>query len=155
MVGERIQDRLGREPVWRRKEDQLSRVPRNVRGKLNDLLADRLPRYENRNLGSGVLAGTAQAGIADILEDVIGVPFGAETEMVDINNNATRNGASGVEYTINVNSPTQTMAEARAFIESGTGYTSILTDLLHVEDVTLVKTRMLRDTYEVTVFVED
>ena len=154
-VKQKLQQRFDREPVWRRKEEEIQKLPRGAREKLNDLISTRFPRYENRNFGSGIIAGAAQAGIADVLEDVIGVPFGAETEMVGIDNSATMDGTSGVEYTINVNAPTQTMAEARAFVESGTGYTSLLTDLLKVENVELVKSRALRDTYEIVVFVED
>jgi hypothetical protein len=154
-IRDAMEQRLDRQPIWRRNEDRLKRIPRATRDELNNLLADRFPRYENRNFGSGVLAGAAQAGIADILEDVVGVPFGAETEMVGIDNTASYQGSDGVMYSLNVNAPTQTMAEARAIIEAGTGYTTYVTDLSKVTSVDLVRTRVLRDTYAIDVFVED
>lgn len=155
MVGERIASALDREPITRKVSDRFQERGTKVRGRIDGAAMSNTPKFENRNLGGGVAIGALQAAVADALEDVIGVPFGAETEMVNINNNASRNGNSGVEYTVNVNAPTQTMAEARALIESSTGYTGYLTDELEVQGAEVVKTRVLRDTFEIDVFVQD
>lgn len=138
-----------REPVWRKAEDAIDDTGFNLRNKPSDALG-LLPRYKNRNIGGGIGVGIVQAGVAKILDDTVGVPFGSETEIVGI-----EPADGGYIYTVNIDAPTENMAQARAFLESGTGFTSILTDLLKVENTEVLKTRVLRDTYQVEVLIED
>lgn len=141
---------LDREPVWRKLENRIGDRPRRLRNTPGTMLRRRVPEFENRNFGGGIGVGIVEAAVAVVLKESIGVPFGSDTEVVD--SSATGN---GMRYTVNVDSPFENMAEARAFIESGTGFTSILTDKLDVENTQVVKTRVLRDTYQIEVLVED
>lgn len=138
-----------REPIWRKAEDLVDNTGYNLRNKPSNALGV-LPRYKNRNIGGGIGIGVVQAAIAKILDDTVGVPFGSDTEIIGM-----EPADNGVVYTVNVDAPTENMAQARAFLESGTGFTSILTDLLQVENVEVLKTRTLRDTYQVEVLIED
>lgn len=150
----RIKNRLNqlpdREPVWRRLENKLQDIPHNIRDKPDNRIEETFPEFENRNFGQGKAVGAVLAGIADVLEDVIGVPFGASSDIVD-----SQPVENGVVYTVNVNAPMESMAEARAMIDSTTGYTSYFTDQFSIEKVEIQKTRVLRDTFQVEVLVED
>lgn len=136
MVGERL----------RKGEKKLNRI-RNAPG---SQLEKKIPRVEGMNIGRGTAVGVVQAAIAVILDDTVGVPFGASSEILD-----TENTNGGTLYTVNVNAPTANMAQARAFLESTTGFASILTDNIDVRGVDVVSIRPLRDTYEVKVKVSD
>lgn len=142
--------RLDREPIWRKLEDKVDSKASEVRNVPGSRLKRKFPQFENRNFGGGIAVGLVEAGVAMILKETVGVPFGSETEIVGV---TPRNG--GVVYTINVDAPANNMAEARAFLESGTGFTSILTDKLEVENSEILKTRVLRDTYQIEILVED
>lgn len=147
-VRERMRKRLDRTPIWRKIEDKYDGPASDLRNRIS--FGERFPKFENRNFGGGVGAGVVAAGIITIIEDTVGVPFGADAEIIGVEPQS-----DGILYTVNVNAPTQDIAEARAFIDAGTGFTTILTDLLDVRSVELTKTRMLRDTYQVQVMVED
>lgn len=122
----------------------------DLRNKPGTQLEEKIPDVPNRNFGGGLAIGGIEAGIAVVLEDTVGVPFGGSSDVVGVE--AVE---GGVKYTVNVNAPTQNMAQARAFIDSSTGFTSYLTDLYDVQDVELTKTRMLRDTYQVELLIKD
>lgn len=90
--------------------------------------------------------------IGSALEDLIAtyVPIGSDTEVVGISGRG-----DGIVYTINTDAVFENMAKAEGFMESGTGFASFVTDKIDVENVEVLRTRPLRDTYQVEVYVED
>lgn len=120
---------------------------RNVPG---GTLRRRVPQFPRRNFGGGVAIGSVEAAVALVLQDTLGIPFGSDTEVSDV-----RSADGGTVYTVNVDAPFENMARARAFFEAQTGFISLLTDLLEVRDVDVLKTRAVRDTYQVEVMVRD
>lgn len=149
MVRERLREVVDRKSIPRKLDGRFKNRVHNLRMKPGSRL-ERIPDFENRNFGSGKGLGILEAAIATIIEDTVGVPFGADADVST--STVTEN---GVRYVVDVNAPTQNMAEARAFIDSGTGFTSILTDKLNVENVELLKVRTFRDTFRVTILVEN
>lgn len=141
---------LDRKPPWRKLENRIGSAPRRLRNRPGDALRKRVPEFENRNFGAGVGVGIVEAGIALVLKETVGVPLGSDTEAV-----GAEVTEEGVIYTINVDAPFRNMAEARAFLESGTGFTSVLTDKIDVRETEILKTRVLRDTYQIDVLVVD
>lgn len=150
MVGQRIRRALDREPIWRRLENRVDARASRIRNRPGNFLAGRVPQFPQRNFGGGVTVGTLQAAISVVLEETLGIPFGSDTEIVN-----TSQRGNGVLYTVNVDAPFQNMAQAKAFFEANTGFLSLLTDELQVDSVSVLKTRPLRDTYQVEILVED
>lgn len=150
MVGETVRDMLDREPVLRKLEDRFDDRLSSLRNRPGDMLSQRVPQIPNRNIGGGIAVGTVEAAIAIVLEETVGIPFGSDVEVVD-----TDSVRGGTLYTVNVDSPFRNMARARAFFESTTGFTSLLTDLLEVQSTEVLRTRTIRDTYQVEVLVQD
>lgn len=150
MVGQRVRSALDREPIWRRVNDRVRNRASSVRNRPGRALKRRLPQFQSRNFGGGLAVGAAQAGVAIVLERTLGIPFGAETEISDV-----RSTGRGTVYVVNVNAPFQNMADVRAFIESGTGFTTFLTEEINVQSSQVLKTRMFRDTYQIEILVED
>lgn len=150
-----IRDAIGSEPpmmeIQNRFSGRLSKA-RNAPGELlkTDLKREGiLPRSEKRNIGNGVAVGALEAGVAAILEQVIGFPLGASVDIIDsevVDENTER-------YTVNVNAPTKNMAEVRAFIDSTTGFTSLITEKFELEKTTILRTRTVRDTHQVELLV--
>lgn len=149
MAGDNIRRILDREPVWRKVEDQISNPGHRIRNSVGNI-GDSVPEFQHRNLGGGIATGTLGAAIGVVLEDTIGIPFGGSSDIIE-----TQRGEGANEYVVNVNAPTENIAQARAFIDSGTGFTSILTDKLDVQDVELIGTRTIRDTYQIKLRIED
>lgn len=150
MVGERVRRRLNSKPIWRRAENIVDDTLHNVRNAPGDALRKNIPEVDNRNFGAGLAVGTVEAAVALVLKETIGIPFGSDVEIVD-----TEPAQGGVIYTVNVDAPFQNMAQAQAFFESGTGFTSLLTDQIDVQSAEVLRTRPLRDTYQVEILVED
>jgi hypothetical protein len=150
MAGERVRRALDREPIWRRVEGRIDNRASRLRNRPGGTLKRRIPQFPNRNFGGGIAIGVVQAAISIVLERTVGIPFGADTEMVD-----TTITNEGTVYTVNVDSPFENMAQAKAYFEANTGFTALLTDLLEVRSVSLIKTRPLRDTYQIEILVED
>jgi hypothetical protein len=90
------------------------------------------------------------AAIATILDDAVGVPFGASSDTV-----SAEPVSNGMRYIVDVNAPFDEMANARASIDTGTGFTSFVIDDIEVKNIRKVRTRPLRDTYRVTLVVRD
>jgi hypothetical protein len=134
-IGERIKERIGRKTIR----------PRNKPGKM---LQKRVPSFAQSNFGEGTVAGAVTAGVAVVLEDVIGVPFGADTDVVDVEQDGT-----DLIYVVDVNAPAANMAQARAFMDATTGFTSYIMEEYDVQDAEVVAVRPLRDTYRVRVRV--
>lgn len=152
MVGERLKQKFDREPFWRKAEDKLSNPGHNIRNRIDDRMSNTIPRFNKRNFGGGIGAGAVGAAVGTALEDVVGVPFGGSTDTIDVR---PATDGRGTVYVVNVNSPFASMAKVRAFIDAGTGFTSIITDQLNVEDVQVIGTRTLRDTYQIRLKVFD
>lgn len=127
-------------------KDRLGRRTFRLRNKPGEALQKRMPSLGQSNLGEGTLAGAITAGAAVIIEDTVGVPFGASADTYEVH----REG-EWVVYTVDVNAPSQNMAQARAFIDSTTGFTSFLMEEYNVDEAEVVKVRPLRDTYRVQV----
>ena len=145
-----IRDNMDREPLLRKVENVIDTRASNARNSTSDRLAKRMPEFDQRNIGDGFAVGVVQAAIGKVLKDTLGVPFGSDAEITDVN--AT---VEGTVYTLNVEAPTKTVAEVRSFFEAGAGFTSILTDLLNVEETRIMKQRVMRDTYQVEILVVD
>lgn len=141
---------LDREPIWRKIEERIQGKASERRNAPGERLAEYSPSFEHRNFGDGKAVGMLEAGIAVLLKQVIGVPLGSEVEVIGVE--ATDGGNI---YTVNVDAPFKNMAEAQAFFESGTGYASVLTDLMKVQETQVLRTRSLRDTYQVKILVRD
>lgn len=136
-------------PIVKRVRDRASNRLSKMRNRPSNALQKRTPKMAKRTFGEGTVAGAATAGVAVILEDTLGVPFGGSA---DITNIEDRGGYT--LYTVNVDAPARNMAQARAFIESTTGFTSYLTDEYDIENARVETTRFARDTYVVEVAVE-
>lgn len=150
MVGERVRNALDREPVWRQLEGMVSDPSHRIRNKPGEALRRRVPQFPNRNFGGGVAVGVVEAAVAIVLQRTVGIPFGSDTEISDV----TRIDG-GTVYVVNVDAPGENMARMRAFFESNVGFASLLTDLLTVRQVSVLKKRALRDTYQIEILVED
>lgn len=141
---------LDREPIIKRAADGVRDTFHTQRTRLDGVVEENTPQFENRNIGGGTAVGAAAAAIATAVEDTVGLPFGASSDIV-----ASRSVSEGTEYTVNVNAPFRNMAEARATIDSSTGFTSYLTDRIAIENVEIQRTRVFRDTYQIDVLVEE
>lgn len=143
-------DVLDREPIWRKVEDRLKDRAHDIRNRPGQRVTNRFPNFEHRNFGGGKAIGTLEAGIAFLLKETVGLPLGSDVEVSDVEPTQ-----GGNIYTVNVDAPFENMAEAQAFFEAGTGYASLLTDLMEVQETEVLRTRSLRDTYQVKVLVRD
>lgn len=150
MVGERLKERFDREPVWRKATDVVQEPGHNIRSRVNNTFSGRIPEFRYRNIGGGLTTGTVAAVVATVLEDTVGLPFGGSADVV-----SAEPVDKGMRYVIDVNAPLESMAKVRAFIDAGTGFTSLVTDQLDVQDTEIIKTRTLRDTYRVTLEIEN
>lgn len=97
-------------PFVKRVKDRVSRPLSERRNKPGERLQKRLPEVPSRNIGRGEAVGAVNAGLATLLEDTLGVPFGATVDIVNV-----ETGSNGDVYTVNVNAPTENIARARAF----------------------------------------
>lgn len=148
MVGERIRSTIDREPIWVRAQNRVKGRASRVRNRPSDAIERTVPDLENRNIGGGTLAGTGMAGISVILQDTLGIPFGASSDIIDV-----EPVDDGQLYTVNVNAPTRVMADARATIDSTTGFTYLITDSVEIRSVEKLDERMVRDTWQIKLVV--
>lgn len=137
------------EPIGYRIKKKLGNRANKIRNRPGDKAEEHIPNVLNRNITPSRTAGAAGAMVATALEDVLGLPFGATVDVVDVQ----PSGEYDI-YTVNVNAPTQNMAEARAFIDSTTGFTSYITDVYDVDEVEILNKRPLRDTYQIELRVK-
>lgn len=152
MVGERIQNAvqstLGDEPVLRRVGDRLDDRSSNIRNRQSARVQTVTPSLPRRNIGDGMAVGVIGSALEDLISTY--VPIGSDTEVVGVTGRG-----DGIVYTINTDAVFENMAKAEGFMESGTGFTSFVTDKIDVENAEVLRTRPLRDTYQVEVYVED
>jgi hypothetical protein len=135
-------------PIGHRIKELVASEARQVREAPGKRIREKTPDPPGANFRDGRTVGMIGGGILTILEDTLGLPFGASSDIVE-----TRPVKGGVVYTINVNAPTQNVAEARAFLDSSTGFSSYVTDAYDVSDVEVLNERLLRDTYQVEIKV--
>lgn len=150
MVGERARRLVDRKPLIRRAEQVVDDTAHNARNAPGSRLRSRFPPLENRNVGGGIAVGALEAAVAIVLKDTLGVPFGSDIEISDV-----QPADRGNIYTVNVDAPFENMARAEAFFEAQTGFTSLLTDQIDVSEVEVLRKRPLRDTYQIKIRVED
>lgn len=131
-------------PIGKRVANRLGKRANKLRNRPGKFTQEKLPNPPNRNIRSSTVAGAAGAGLATVLEDVIGAPFGATVDITNV-----ESGPDGDVYTVNVNSPTENIAEARAFMDSTTGFASYITDTYDIEEMEVLNKRPMRDTYQV------
>lgn len=143
-------ERLDREPIIRKLENRLHERATELRNRPGRRFAKRVPDFEHRNVGGGKLVGAIEGGIALLIKETVGLPLGSDVEVVDVEPTQ-----GGNIYTINVDAPFENMAQAQAFFEAGTGYTSFFTDLIEVQSTETLKVRSVRDTYQIEVLVRD
>lgn len=148
MVGERLPDVTRDKPPLKKLTDRVSRRASRMRNRPTERLQEQSPSFENRNIGDGMSVAFLQAAVTQVLKDVVGVPLAAEADITSVQNHS-----KGKVYTIVVESPTESLAEARAFLDAGAGFTSILTDVIDVQDTKIVRNRIVRDTHEIEVLV--
>lgn len=129
---------------------RVERKSSKVRNALGDTLEDIGKDAVDRNFGNGEVIGLAGAGLIVILEDTVGIPFGAGSEIVD-----SEAVEGGTVYTIDVNAPTKNIAEMRAFLDSTTGFASLLTDKVETQDIQVINFRPGRDTHQIEIEVRD
>ncbi len=113
-----------------------------------DKIADRIPKGPRGVFGDGeIAAGLLGYIINDIISDYIpGVEVEAEiAEMREVEN--------GVEYDVVVSGLFECAAKLKSRIEAVPGVINILTDKTEIRKIVKVKTRWVRDTWVVTVFV--
>lgn len=139
---------FGRKPIAKRVRDRVAEPVSRARNKPGGELEDKIPEVEHRNVGGGKVAGGIGAAVATILEDTVGLPFGATVDVVDV-----EPVEDGHIYTVNVNAPTENIAEARAFIDAGTGFSSYFTDTFEVVETDHIHFRFARDTYQIRIKV--
>lgn len=147
MVGENLKNIIGDRPSVIR--DLANRVDGPLSERRNEIpmrVARNLPSFNERNFGGGFGIGYVAAAVAVILEDTVGIPFGADADVINVETDGDT-----FTYTIDVNSPFPKMAEARGAIDSSTGFTSVLTEKIDILSAEKIKERPVRDTYRVEV----
>lgn len=150
MVGERVKKVIGDRPsVVRKAADRFDGPFSERRNNIPERIARMTPDFQQRNLGDGFGIGYIAAGVAVIIEDTVGVPFGASSDTVNIE----RNG-NVFTYTVDTNAPFPNMAKARAAIDAGTGFTGVFTERIEFQSFEKVKERPFRDTYRIKVRID-
>jgi len=122
---------------------------RAIRLRTESAIVTITPTWETNNIQGGTLTGATIAGVSVLLDDYA-LPIGSETEITDAE--VVEN---GVLYTVNVDAAFKNQARFKAMIESGTGFTSLLTDKFDVQTEGALRTRPARDTWQFEVLVED
>lgn len=148
MVGERLKKVAGNEPVLRRVGDRIDKRASNIRNRQSRRVRMLTPSMDRRNLGDGMAVGAAGSAVASAIEAYL--PIGSDTEIVGVSESG-----KGVVYTVNIDAPFENLARAEASLESGTGFTSFITDKIEVKSASVLRSRPLRDTYQVEVYIED
>lgn len=150
MVGERIKEAVPEKPLAKRVGDRLDKRSSSFRNKQSRRVRKATPSFERRNIGDGMAVGAIGSAIEDLISSYI--PIGSDTEIVGIRESED---GEGVVYTVNTDASFSNMARAEAMMESGAGFASYVTDTMDVADAEVLRTRPLRDTYQVEVKVVD
>jgi len=129
--------------------DNRTTAAHDVRTNIGDTIVSVTPNYENENINPGTATGVIMAGIATVL-DQYAVPMSADTEVADV-----ESVENGTKYTVNVDAGFRQQARFRGMMEAGSGYTSFFTDGFEVSDMDSIRERLVRDTWQMDVVVED
>jgi hypothetical protein len=127
--------------------DGVAGTGHNIRIKTEDAIVTVTPTWENDTIERGSLIGLATAAVASATKTY--VPIGSETEIANV-----ENVDGGTKYTVNVNAGFRNQAMFRSLMETGTGYSSLITDRHDVKSEEVLRKRPLRDTYQFEVVVE-
>jgi hypothetical protein len=138
--------------LYNRIKSRLQRVgskSHDLRLKFSNAIVTVTPTWDNDNIQPGTAAGAIMAGIV-MVSDEFYVPINADTEIV-----ATESVENGTKYTVNVDSPFEQQARFRAMMESGTGFTSLITDDFEYGESEVLNKRVVRDTWRYEITVQD
>lgn len=135
------------EKIQRQVDDKADPL-HDLRVNVNDTIVEISPTVHNENFQQGTLVGAYVSAVAQIVDEY--VPILADTEIV-----GTEPVENGTRYTVNVDSPLKSQARFRAMMESGTGWTSYITDRYDMEEPEAIKKRLTRDTWQVEITVLD
>lgn len=115
-----------------------------------DKMARRIPKGPGGVFGDGeIVTGIVGHIINDVISDYVpGIDIEAEIA-------EKRKVENGMEYDVVVSGMFECAAKFRSRIESIPGLINILTDKTEIRKVEKVKTRMIRDTWIITVFVPE
>lgn len=144
------QTRLNLHKKIRRELEQRKNAAHGVRVGIGDKIVNVTPNFQNDNIRPGTLAGLMYAATAAIVERYSPVPITADTEIAEVQ--ATDD---GMLYTVNVDAPLEQQARFQAMAESGQGFISFFTDEMVVQDSSVPKKRVTRDTWQFEVLVAD
>ena len=144
-IGDRVQllERMGRVINAR------TEAGRTIRLKTEDAIVRITPTWETENIDPGTLVGASIAALSAVLDDSP-TPLGSDTEIVD-----TEVIDGGVRYKVNVDSAFRNQGRFKAMMESGTGFTSLITDRFDVEEEDALKERPVRDTWQYKIVVDE
>lgn len=127
--------------------DGVADTGHDIRIKTEDAIVTVTPTWENETIEAGSLVGLATAAVVSAANTY--VPLGSETEIANV-----EKVEGGTKYTVNVNAGFRNQAMFRSVMETGTGYTSLITDVQDIQDEEVLRKRPLRDTYQFEVLVE-
>jgi hypothetical protein len=131
------------EPQFREYKRQIASKTSELRNKAGDAVANVLPEFKGRNIGNANLIATYYAAAAST--------FGGNIDLVSME----QVDDSTVRYTVHVEGITRNNARARSFLSSGNGLASYVVDNISAENVEVVTERVLIDTYEAVILIEE
>lgn len=133
-----------------RRNNKLTPKVRKRRENLNEALQNGLVNPANENISVGTLAGGVGTFIVWLVEDYLPGQIGAQADIV-----SAEPADGGIKYVVDSNAPLESQARFRAFLDAGTGVTSLWTDEFDVQSVEVIKTRAGRDTHRYEIVVKD
>jgi len=119
-----------------------------ARVRLGDKIVKVTPNYENENLQAGTAAGAVVVALQYTLESYI--PFGGDTEVTSVTETE-----DGAVYDVNVDSVFKQEGRLKALLESGQGFSSVITDEFEFSgEPDVFNKKPLRTTYQYQVKVK-
>jgi hypothetical protein len=122
----------------------------SLREDIDQFLKDRRFEPANTNIDSNTVAGALVVATVYALESYLPGSAGANTEVLSVEE---MDGGSTYKYTINTNAPLEGQARFRAILDSTTGFTSLYTDEIEIQDFEVIQKRPGRDTYQYEITV--
>lgn len=122
----------------------------SLRQSIDQFLKERRFEPANSNIDTNTVAGAAVVGTVYALSSYLPGSTGANTEVLNVEQSQ---GGDEYTYTINTNAPLEGQARFRAILDSTTGFTSLYTDNITVDDFEVIQERPARDTYQYKVTV--
>lgn len=132
----------------RRQIDARAEKGHQARVDIGNKIVEVSPNYENKNIEPGTAAGAVITALQFTLESYI--PFAGDTEITSVQE--TEDGAI---YQVNVDSFLRQEGRFKAIMESGQGFTSLVTDEFEFEgDPDVFNKKPARSTWQYTVKVK-